>query len=62
MRRVPKSFSKFANRIVHPPKRMDDDWPDGPVLLECWQLVMEYTELVLLRLLGYQGFRGTSSC
>ncbi|MFG3682779.1 hypothetical protein ACGF5H_22000 [Micromonospora chalcea] len=44
------------NALVHPPRKLTDiEWPSGEELLETWQLAMWYLELLILRLLGYEG-------
>jgi hypothetical protein len=52
----PWFISEVRNRLVHPPKRIDDpEWPDDAQLRAAWQLGTWYLELALLRVLGYQG-------
>lgn len=44
------------NDLVHPPRRLSDpEWPTSDELLEAWQLATWYLELVILRVLGYNG-------
>jgi hypothetical protein len=46
----------IRNRVVHPPKNVDDpEWPGGEELYEAWKLATWSLELVLLRLLDYDG-------
>ena len=50
------AISEVRNRLVHPPKRIDDpEWPRDSELYAAWQLGTWYLELALLRVLGYQG-------
>ncbi len=52
----PWFISKVRNRLVHPPKSIDDpEWPDDAHLRAAWQLGTWYLELALLRVSGYQG-------
>lgn len=44
------------NALVHPPRKLNDiEWPSGEELFEGWRLAMWYLELVILRVLGYEG-------
>lgn len=44
------------NALVHPPRKLTDiEWPSGEELFETWRLAMWYLELVILRVLGYEG-------
>ncbi len=52
----PDVLNKIRNDLVHPPKRLADlEWPTGDEMEEAWRLSMDYLELVILRLLDYQG-------
>lgn len=52
----PETLFSVRNRLVHPPKRIDNpEWPSSPELIEAWQLTTWYLELALLRLLDYSG-------
>jgi hypothetical protein len=52
----PWFISEVRNRLVHPPKRLDDpEWPDDIQLRAAWQLGTWYLEMALLRVFGYQG-------
>lgn len=52
----PEILFNIRNDMVHPPKRLvEPEWPDGELLFEAWQLGTWYLELVLLRILGYEG-------
>lgn len=52
----PQSVVSVRNRLIHPPEDIGDpEWPTGDELYETWQLSCMYLELVLLRLLGYEG-------
>jgi hypothetical protein len=52
----PWFISEVRNRLVHPPKRLDDpEWPGDSQLRAAWQLGTWYLELAVLRVLGYQG-------
>ncbi|MDQ3936151.1 MAG: hypothetical protein M3340_16130 [Actinomycetota bacterium] len=53
----PEMLFGVRNRVVHPPKKLDDPaWPNGDELIESWQLATWYLQLALLRLLGYNGY------
>ena len=41
------------NRVVHPDKH--DQLPDG-LAPDCWMVAMWYAELIILKLLGYDGY------
>lgn len=43
------------NRLTHPPKNLDAAWPQPAELTESWRLELQWSELVMLRLLGYEG-------
>lgn len=52
----PGAVFNVRNALVHPPKEIDDpEWPSGDELMESWQLSTWYLELVILRVLGYEG-------
>lgn len=52
----PRAISVVRNRLVHPPRRLDDpEWPEDAQLRAAWQLGTWYLELALLRVLGYEG-------
>jgi hypothetical protein len=52
----PEMLFGVRNRVVHPPKKLDDPaWPNGDELFESWQLATWYLQLTLLRLLRYSG-------
>lgn len=52
----PHTLFNLRNALVHPPKDIDDPaWPRGDELMEAWQLATWYLELVILRVLGYDG-------
>jgi hypothetical protein len=52
----PELVFDVRNGLVHPPKRIEEpEWPDPNELFEAWQLATWYLELVVVRLLGYQG-------
>lgn len=54
--RGPEVVFAIRNRLLHPPKRLDSpEWPGAQDLREAWQLATWYLELVLLRVLGYDG-------
>lgn len=58
----PDALAFVRNRIVHPPRRLPKgapSWPSWGELVESWRLAMEYAELVLLRILDYEGEYGT---
>jgi hypothetical protein len=53
---APEVLFNVRNALVHPPKRLDEpEWPSSDELVESWQLATWYLELVLLRLLEYDG-------
>lgn len=44
------------NRVVHPPKKLTDpEWPSPDELFESWLLSTWFLELLLLRILSYDG-------
>jgi hypothetical protein len=46
----------MRNRHKHPPKSVTDpEWPDHDELADAWVLSLWYLELVILRVLGYDG-------
>lgn len=47
------------NRITHPPQKSDAEWPGFEELIDAWRLEMQWSELIVLRLLGYNGQFGT---
>ncbi len=52
----PETLFSVRNRLVHPPKRIDNpEWPSPPELVESWRLTTWYLELALLRVLEYRG-------
>lgn len=52
----PEILFNIRNRLVHPPARIDRiEWPTSSQMIEAWQLGTWYLELVILRLLGYDG-------
>jgi hypothetical protein len=52
----PEVLFSVRNKVVDPPKRLDEpEWPTADELVESWQLATWYLELVLLRLLEYEG-------
>ena len=52
----PEVLFNIRNALVHPPKRLDNpEWPDPTELVEAWQLATWYLELLVLRILGYDG-------
>lgn len=52
----PEVVFNVRNALVHPPKQITDpEWPEWKELVEAWQLATWYLEVVLLRVLGYQG-------
>lgn len=55
---APSALAWVRNRLVHPPKRPSDGWPTSDVITDAWRLSMEQLELVVLRLLDYQGSYG----
>jgi hypothetical protein len=55
----PAAIARVRNRIVHPPKKRDGHWPSGEQVIQAWQLALEYAELVVLRVVGYDGNFGT---
>lgn len=53
----PAVLFQVRNRLIHPPKQVGKDWPSGDELVEAWRLALEYTDLILLRILSYTGRR-----
>jgi hypothetical protein len=52
----PEVLWGVRNKLVHPPNRLDNpEWPSSAELVECWQLANWFLELVVLRVLGYEG-------
>ncbi|TMR04353.1 hypothetical protein ETD83_08315 [Actinomadura soli] len=52
----PDAVLKIRNDLVHPPKRLSKlEWPSVAEMQQAWRLSMHYLELVILRILGYQG-------
>lgn len=52
----PELLFAVRNDLVHPAKKAAKlDWPSTAELTEAWQLSMWYLELVIIRLLDYQG-------
>jgi hypothetical protein len=52
----PKVVYDVRNAVVHPPDDVEDpEWPQIDELFEAWQLATWYLELVILRLLRYEG-------
>ena len=49
----PELITWTRNRVVHPDKH--DQLPDG-LAAESWKVAMWYTELIILKLLGYDGY------
>lgn len=52
----PELLFNVRNGVIHPPKELaDPKWPDVDELFEAWQLGTWYLQLVILRLVGYNG-------
>ena len=52
----PEVLFSVRNKLVHPPNRLDSlEWPKPEELWQAWQLATWYLELVVLRVLGYEG-------
>jgi hypothetical protein len=52
----PEVLFNVRNKLVHPPKRLDEpEWPAPDELDQSWQLATWYLALVVLRVLGYDG-------
>ena len=49
----PHAFGSVRNRLVHPPEKRRS-WPPGNVMIEAWQLGVEYLALLVLAALGYE--------
>jgi len=47
------------NRLIHPPKKVGHAWPGSGELIDAWRIEMQWAELMILRLLGYQGRFGS---
>ncbi|MEY2590537.1 MAG: hypothetical protein QOJ67_2521 [Acidimicrobiaceae bacterium] len=59
---APATIAWVRNRLVHPPKMGNDglpQWPSHDLQVDVWRLSLQYIELIVLRLLGYQGRFGT---
>jgi len=58
----PDVLAFVRNRLVHPLRRAKEgppDWPSWETQIDAWRLVMQYVELVILRLLDHQGRYGS---
>jgi hypothetical protein len=58
----PAAIAWVRNRSVHPPKMSktgEPGWPESEQLHHAWRLAMEYSELVILRLLNHDGDYGS---
>jgi hypothetical protein len=54
--KAPEVAFNVRNKLIHPPKRVQDpEWPTGDELYEAWLLITWYLELLLLRVIGYDG-------
>lgn len=52
----PEVIFILRNSLVHPPANLQDpEWPNPKEMMEAWLLSTWYLELVILRVLGYQG-------
>lgn len=52
----PDVLFSVRNKLVHPPNQLKDpEWPDGEELYEAWLLATWYLELLILRVIGYEG-------
>lgn len=52
----PELVFNVRNRLVHPPKRVEDpEWPSDEEREEVWQLSTWFLQMAILRLLDYQG-------
>ncbi|MGH7485499.1 MAG: hypothetical protein ACREMY_07830, partial [bacterium] len=52
----PEVVFNIRNGLIHPPKDLQDPaWPNVDELFEAWQLATWQLQLVLLRVLGYEG-------
>ncbi|TDC63553.1 hypothetical protein E1200_21990 [Actinomadura sp. GC306] len=52
----PDLLTTLRNNLVHPPKKLAKlEWPTDDEMKQAWRLGMHYLELVILRLLDYQG-------
>ncbi|MEU4821369.1 hypothetical protein AB0H37_05800 [Actinomadura sp. NPDC023710] len=52
----PEVIAAIRNGLVHPPKQLTDlEWPTVDEMAQAWRLGMNYLELVIMRLLGYEG-------
>ena len=52
----PGVLFSVRNKLVHPPNRVKDpEWPNGDELYEAWALATSYLELLILRVIGYEG-------
>lgn len=58
----PAAIAWVRNRSVHPPKAGKDKkpgWATPAQLIEAWRLALQYCDLVILRLLGYNSDYGS---
>ena len=52
----PEILFNVRNKLVHPPKKLAGaEWPSSGEMVESWRLAGCYLELVVLRVLGYEG-------
>lgn len=47
------------NSLTHPPKKPDAWWPQAAEMSDAWRLETQWSELVMLKVLGYSGQFGT---
>jgi hypothetical protein len=52
------AITQVRNRLVHPSKKRTSQWPSRDAMFEAWRLSMEALELVMLRILRYEGTYG----
>jgi hypothetical protein len=53
---APDVLFNVRNKLVHPPPSLTDaEWPSANEMIDAWKLATWYLELVLLRLLDYDG-------
>lgn len=54
----PRVVTHVRRDLIHAPRRTPE-WPNGDTLTEAWRLATWYLELVLLRVIGYEGVYGS---
>jgi hypothetical protein len=55
---IPQGIWQTRNRLVHPPEKQSQEWPNRDVMQDAWRIELEILELIILRLVGYDGNYG----